>query len=120
MPTTDGPPDGIERRRDHLQLTAVMEEVSTLERSVIALATSVTKIIPDQIQVGVAEIRRLFYQITAAITVATLVILSYSVVTVGHLNHRVDKGHDILACFLKVPEASRTDVALLTCRQAER
>lgn len=120
MSTTEGPPDGVERRRGHLQLAAVMEEVSTLERSVIALATSVTKIIPDQIQVGVAEIRKLFFQIVGALVFFTCVLLLYSVVAVGHLKASIEKGHDVITCFQKVPEGSRTDVALLTCRQASR
>lgn len=116
----DGPPGGVERRRDHLQLAQVMDDVSSLERSVITLAGSVTKIIPDQVRVGVAEIRKLFLQIVAAVAVAVVILLLYSVVAVGRLNSRIDKGHDVIACFLKVPEGSRTDVALLTCKQAER
>lgn len=117
MPTSDGPPDGIERRREHLQLTAVMEEVSTLERSVIALASSVTKIIPDQIQVGVAEIRRLFYQIVAVVAVAVVVLLGYSVIAVGHLKSSIDKGHAILTCILLTPESQRSPQTVITCRE---
>lgn len=117
---SDGPPDGVERRRDHLQLGQIMDDVASLEKSVITLAGSVTKIIPDQISVGIAEIRKLFLQIVAVVAVAVVILLGYSVIAVGHLKSSIDKGHDVITCFQKVPEGLRTDVALLTCRQATK
>lgn len=122
--TMEGESGGVERRRRNAELDEVLAQVTALEGSVGRLAGSVTKIVPDQIQVGVAEIRKLFLQLVAAITVSTVVAVFVVAVLLdreaGQINHHVDLGHDVLACVLKTPEALRNDVTTLTCQQVAK
>lgn len=120
MSSWQGPPEGVDRRRRNPELDAVLERMSSLEGATARLAVVLPDIVPDQIRVGLAELRKLLFQVWAALAVLGVVLMVYSVVTVNRLNTKIERGHDVLSCFLKVPEASRTDVALLTCKQAER
>jgi hypothetical protein len=106
-----------ERRKEHIQLNQVMDDVRMLESSTIALAQAVAKIIPDQIQIGVSQIRLLFKQIVAALLILFFLLVAYSVMTIGRLNAHLDRNRDVITCFQKVAEGSRTDAALLLCKQ---
>lgn len=115
-----GPPDGIERRRERIDLSALTEDVRQLEEAVRTLAPAVTRILPNQVQLGVAEIRKLLGQIVVIAVMLGMALIVYSQVALAHLNQRVDRGHEVILCVLKVPEAQRTDQAVLTCEQGAR
>lgn len=124
---------GEDRRRTDPKLDAAMAEVRHLYGSVEELASAVARSVPrDEIEAREREHKereRQFKEqariIVIGLGVLFLLLITYSVVTVHNLNGRIDSGHqilhsdhEVLLCVMKLPEGTRTDTAVLACRQA--
>lgn len=119
---------GEDRRRFDPKLEAAMAEVRHLYGSVEELALAVGRSVPrDEIEAREREHKERERQfrdqarlIVAGLAAVFVFLIVFSMIQVGRIEHRLDSGHDIILCALKIPEASRTDVAILTCRQATK
>jgi type II secretory pathway component PulM len=124
---------GEDRRRTDPKLDAAMAEVRHLYGSVEELASAVARSVPrDEIEAREREHKQRERQFRdqaklflIGLGVLFLLLVTYSVLTVRNLNSRIDTGHqilhtdhEILICVAKLSEGTRTDAAVLACRQA--
>lgn len=118
--------DGEDRRRYDPKLEAAMAEVRHLYGSVEELAGAVSRSMPrDEIEARAREQKERERQFRdqarfMALGLAALfvVLVIFSLSQVNKLENRLDRGHDVILCVLKVPQAERTDAVVLTCQQA--
>lgn len=124
---------GEDRRRFDPKLDAALGEVRHLYGAVEELAVAVSKSVPrDEIEAREKEHveRQRQFREQAKLTiigfaVLFMFIILFSVLAVRGLNHHMDSGHttlhydnEVLLCVARLPEATRTDTAVLACRQA--
>lgn len=123
---------GEERRRNDPKLEQALAEVRHLYGSVEELAVAVSRSVPrDEIEAREREHKererqfrdqaRLFL---IALAILGLALMAYSVIAVRGLNNGIREGHqvlhiddEVLICVMKLPEGTRTDAAVLSCRQ---
>jgi hypothetical protein len=119
---------GDERRRSDPKLEMAMAEVRHLYGSVEELALAVSRSVPrDEIEAREREHKereRQFREqarlIAGGLAALFVFLVVFSMIQVGRIENRLDTSHDVILCALKVPEAQRTDTAILTCRQATK
>jgi hypothetical protein len=125
---TGGAWSGEDRRRSDPKLEQAMSEVRHLYGSVEELALAVSRSVPrDEIEAREREHkeRERQFREQARLMVAGFVALfvllfAFSMWQVGRLEHKLDSGHDVILCAMKVPAGSLTDIAILTCKQASK
>lgn len=101
-----------------------MAEVRHLYGSVEELAGAVARSMPrDEIEARAREQKERERQfrdqarlIAAGLALLLVLLVVFSLAQVRKLENRLDRGHDVILCVLKVPEAQRTDAAVLTCQ----
>lgn len=123
--------DGEDRRRADprveaatQKMDAAMAEVRHLYGSVEELAGAVARSMPrDEIEARAREQKERERQfrdqarlIAAGLALLLVILVAFSMAQVRKLENRLDRGHDVILCVLKVPEAQRTDAAVLTCQ----
>lgn len=123
--------DGEDRRRNDprveaatQKMDAAMAEVRHLYGSVEELAGAVARSMPrDEIEARAREQKERERQfrdqarlIAAGLALLLVILVAFSMAQVRKLENRLDRGHDVILCVLKVPEAQRTDAAVLTCQ----
>lgn len=118
--------DGEDRRRYDPKLEAAMGEVRHLYGAVEELAGAVARSVPrDEIEAREREQKERERQfrdqarlISAGLAVLLVLLVAFSLTQVKKLEDRLDRGHDVILCVLKVPQVERTDAVVLTCQQA--
>lgn len=101
--------DGTERRAADKKLAVAIAEVRELRDAAAQLAEAVT--------VRTDEFRRLFLQVAAMQVALLLILIGFSRWEEGHLNKRLDRGHDLITCLLLVEPTTRTAQTLIECQR---
>lgn len=116
---------GPERRQNHLELDAALQEVQRLHGAVSTLATAVTNTVPKQeLQALREEVKRDFYlkiyiQIGIVLVVTALALLLINV-KLNNSAKAAERSHQIIRCLLTKTEVQRTGdlgpTAIVTCQ----
>lgn len=121
--------EGPERRMDYLQLDSALKEVQRLHGSVNILADAMQNSVPrSELEALRAEVKRDFlvklYFIIGISVASVLILMGFINMKFNHSANDVRHGHNVIACLLGQPEASRTAqfaaTAEVTCEQTSK
>jgi hypothetical protein len=121
-----GPPDGMERRRERqTDLAQAMADVVELQESVTTLAGAVSKIIPEQVGLGVDAIKVLLTKFAIMLGVFFVLLMIANQLFVAHI---VSEGHedrnqiiDVNTCIhAKAAAGTAFDDAQIACEEQYR
>lgn len=121
MPTTPDPERRLGLPERRVDTAALRDEVASLAAAVDTLAPAVMGLLPDAKRISTAA-RRLLIGFVVINVVSIIAVMVFVVLWVDGEIHSVkaDITHSrkIVECVMTVPEASRDNVHILTCEQA--